>query len=196
MIALAVSLIIIPLIAGYVLEIMRGTKPYIEDLRWGKLFIDGIKLVIIQLIYAIPLLIVFLIFLARVITALTAGAGSPLALVSMAGELIVGIVIFILLYVLIVIFSAIGVVRFARTGKMSDAFSFGAIAGHIGRIGWGSYILSLIVLGFVYLVSVLGVLVYAASPVMPLIGLLIYPGLVVFSARFITLIYDKVPVTP
>ncbi|HUK93215.1 MAG TPA: DUF4013 domain-containing protein, partial [Methanomicrobiales archaeon] len=58
MIPLAVCMVIIPLIAGYMVEILRGTKVFVEDLGWGKLFIDGIKLIVIQLIYAIPLFLV------------------------------------------------------------------------------------------------------------------------------------------
>jgi len=189
MIPLAVCMVIIPLIAGYMVEILRGTKVFVEDLGWGKLFIDGIKLIVIQLIYAIPLFLVFLFFLVRTIPALR--TGSPMAIFSMAGELIIGFLILIVLYILIGIFSTIGLVRFARTGKMLNAFSFGAILGQISRIGWGFYILALIVLGFVCLISLVGSLAYANSLLMPLILLLVYPGVLVFNARFIALIYDR-----
>ena len=39
-----------------------------------------------------------------------------------------------------------GAVRFARTDSFGEAFNFSAILAHIGRIGWGPYIVALIVL--------------------------------------------------
>ncbi|MDD1661488.1 MAG: DUF4013 domain-containing protein, partial [Methanomicrobiales archaeon] len=50
-ILLIIASIIFPLIMGYELEVYRGKKPAPEPENWGKLFIDGIKLLIIQIIY-------------------------------------------------------------------------------------------------------------------------------------------------
>jgi hydrogenase/urease accessory protein HupE len=61
-ILLIVSGIIFPLMWGYILEIVRGKKPAPELQNWVKLFVDGLKLLVIIIIYAIPVLIVLAIF--------------------------------------------------------------------------------------------------------------------------------------
>jgi hypothetical protein len=57
MLAIATLILCIPLM-GYVMRIYRGAKPAPEVEDWGKLFIDGIILVIVSIIYSIPLIII------------------------------------------------------------------------------------------------------------------------------------------
>jgi len=45
--------------------------------------------------------------------------------------------------------ATIGIIRFARTGSMGDAFNFGAILATMGKIGWINYILALIFMGII-----------------------------------------------
>ena len=90
------------------------------------------------------------------------------------------------------LFSIIGVIRFARTAEMGEAFNISAILAHIGRIGWGNYILALIVL--IIVAFVLGGILAFISMI-PVIGWLIqiFLGvpLALFGARYVTLIYDS-----
>ena len=82
-------------------------------------------------------------------------------------------------------------VRFARTDSFGEAFNFSAILAHIGRIGWGSYLLALIVLmAVIFVISfVLGII-----PVIGwLISIVIGPAISIFAARYITLLYDSAP---
>jgi hypothetical protein len=186
-ILLIIASIIFPLIMGYELEVYRGKKPAPEPVGWVKLFIDGIKLLIIQIIYAIPALIVLF---------ATIGAGalairSPAAAMAMWGAFAIGIVITVIVAFIVGLFELIGVVRFARTGKMGEAFNFSAITDRIGKIGWGSYILALIVLGIV--VCIIAFILSAIPFIGWLLFLIAIPALVIFSARFVTLIYDSVP---
>jgi len=51
---LLISTIIFPLIYGYSVRVMSGTKPAPEPEGWIGLFIDGIKLIVISLVYTIP----------------------------------------------------------------------------------------------------------------------------------------------
>ncbi|MEM0316329.1 MAG: DUF4013 domain-containing protein, partial [Archaeoglobaceae archaeon] len=44
---LIVCIIIFPLFFGYVMEILRGKKPSPELETWGKLFIDGLKFLVV-----------------------------------------------------------------------------------------------------------------------------------------------------
>ncbi|HVN65503.1 MAG TPA: DUF4013 domain-containing protein [Methanomicrobiales archaeon] len=185
---LIVSSIIFPLILGYELEVYRGKKPAPDPTDWAKLFIDGIKLFVIQLIYAIPTLIVLF---------LTIGAGvlavrTPAQATAMWGTFTVGIIVTLVIAFITGLFAAMGSVRFARTGRMGEAFNFSAITGRIGKIGWGSYIFALIV---VFLVA--GIIAFILSAI-PYIGWLLMfivaPALTIFIARYITLVYDSVPV--
>lgn len=77
---------------------------------------------------------------------------------------------------------------------MGQAFAFGAILEHIGKIGWGSYIIALIVLWIVGIVFgfIVGILV--VIPVLGwLITLFLYPVWIIFTARYMTLIYESAP---
>ena len=65
---IATILLCIPLM-GYVLKIYRGEKPAPEVTGWGTLIIDGIKYLIVSIIWAIPCLIIFFVALGAGVTA-------------------------------------------------------------------------------------------------------------------------------
>ena len=62
LLVIATILFCLPLL-GYILKIYRGEKPAPEVTDWGTLFIDGIKYAIVSLVWAIPLLIIFFVFI-------------------------------------------------------------------------------------------------------------------------------------
>ncbi|MCP1716179.1 hypothetical protein J2T58_002055 [Methanocalculus alkaliphilus] len=187
-ILLIVSTIIFPLLYGYIVRVYRaeGPAPELED--WGGLFIDGIKLLIINIIYVIPVFIVALIF--GVGAALTGMAmGTPNA--AMAGGAMIGLLAVMIVFIIIGLIMPFGWIRFARTGSIGEAFNFSAIFGHIGKIGWVEYIIALLILAVVITVVqfVLGII-----PVLGLFLLFILaPAFAIFSARYLTIIYDSVP---
>jgi len=186
-ILLIISSIIFPLILGYELEVYRGKKPAPEPTNWGTLFIDGIKLLIIEIIYAIPSLIV----LGLTIGAAALAVTTPAAAMAMWGTFAVGIVITVIVAFITLLFMAMGVIRFARTGRMGEAFNFSAITALIGKIGWGSYILALIVVTVV--ACIIGFILSAIPFIGWLLLLIVAPALTIFVARYITLLYDSVP---
>jgi hypothetical protein len=113
----------------------------------------------------------------------------PLAALGTVG---IGIVIALIVGIIISLISAIGIIRFAKTGSMGQAFAFGAILEHIGRIGWGSYIIALIVLMVVALVFGFIVGILGMIPVLGwLITLFLYPAWYIFAARYMTQIYES-----
>ena len=182
-------LFIFPLIIGYIVELWKGGKPHAEELSWGRLFIDGIKILVIQLIYLVPLILVAGIFFIALLYPFR--YIPPQELLQLIPAMIVGFIIFLVVYVIIVLLATIGNVRFARTGKMGEAFNFGAIIEHIGKIGWLRYIWLLIVLDIVILFSVAGFMLLSPSMVLALVWILLYPGVIVFAARYISLVYDS-----
>ncbi|MCS7145026.1 MAG: DUF4013 domain-containing protein, partial [Archaeoglobaceae archaeon] len=60
---LIVFCIIFPLILGYMMEIMRRREPAPELENLEKFFVDGIKLFLVMIIYAIPLIILILLII-------------------------------------------------------------------------------------------------------------------------------------
>lgn len=183
---LLVSAVIFPLLLGYQVRIYRGTAPAPEPGEWVSMFIDGIKLLVVGIIYAIPILILEFFLIG---SAIAVKMMNPAALVHAIGAVIVGVIILVIVAIIIGLFVATAYVRFARMNSIGEAFNFGAIAGHIGKIGWGSYILALIVL-LIIVGIVEGVLI-----LIPYIGwvllFIILPFLVIFVSRYITLLYDS-----
>lgn len=177
------------IVNGYLLEILRGARaaPELDD--YGRLFVDGLKLFVVALIYAIPLIIVYAILFGA--TFMMMGSGSDAVAAAGVGTLLIGMLIIFVLAIVIALFELIGVVRFARTDSIGEAFNFSAIIAHIGRIGWGPYIVALIVL-----MIAIFVVVFVLS-IIPIIGwlilFLISPAISIFAARYVTLLYDSAP---
>ena len=110
---------------------------------------------------------------------------------AMGGSSAVAMVIVLIVALITFLIEAMGIIRFARTGKMGEAFNFTAILDRIGKIGWGTYILALIIVGIV--AGIIAVILRAIPVIGWLLLLIVIPALVIFVARYITLIYDSVP---
>jgi len=198
---LFICMVIFPFWGGYQWKIYKGESrmPPLDD--WVGMFINGIKLLVVGIVYFIIPTIVFMVVGGAGIlmggAAKSSGAG---ALIGM----LVGM-IFLFIFSLIAI---MGLVRFARTDSFGEAFNFSAIIAHIGEIGWVSYILALIIFWIVVTVAafVFSIAVGIISLILaliPLIGwllafllniiiaLLIGPFVGVFGTRYITQIYDS-----
>jgi hypothetical protein len=189
-ILLVISTIIFPLIMGYVVRIYSGVKPAPEMGNWVGTFVDGLKLFVIGIIYAIPVFIIAAISVVPAIM-IASNDGTPALAI---GSLGIGLLIMIVVAILISLVSAIGMIRFAQKDSMGQAFAFGAIIEHIGKIGWGSYIIALIVLWIVGIVFSVIISVLMAIPLIGwLIALFLYPVWAIFVARYMTLIYESAP---
>lgn len=192
-ILLIISCIIFPLILGYMVRIYRGVTPSPELEKWGEMFIDGIKLFIIGLVYAIPIIIIGSVLLLSTIMAvaasMTTSSLNPNAVMGLIGADIFVFIIFILVVIIIGLITATAWVRFARTNSMGEAFNFGAIFNHIGNIGWGTYIVALIVMGIV-----IGIIELICQ-LIPFIGFIllfiIMPVISIFQARYLCMLYDS-----
>lgn len=173
---------------------MKGTTPAPEPGEYLGMFIDGIKMIIIQFVYMI---IPFIIAIATF--SISGGFGSaamygmnvdnPLAYIGMLiATFGLSIVLFMIVAFIFSLFAIIGMVRFARTGSMGEAFAFGEIANTIGKIGWVQYIIALIVLSIVIFV------IYTVISLIPVIGglisLIIAPYIVLVSSRYYSNLYD------
>ena len=189
MLIIATILLGIPL-AGYSLKVLRGEKPAPEVTDWGTLFIDGIKYIIVALIYAIPLIIVFGILM--VVGFGAAMTGDATAIMASAGIMLIGMLVILVLAIIIAVFEIIGVVRFARTGSIGEAFNFGEILATINKIGWVPYIIAIVVL---IVVAIIYAIIVAVIQMIPILGILIYLCLIapwtLFCTRYICQVYDS-----
>ncbi len=188
---LLVSCIIFPLILGYMLRIYRGATPSPEPDDWGTMFIDGLKLLVIGIIYALPIIILEIVLMGAGFVLYTEKTpfANPAAMMGLFGAALAGVILLLVLAVIIGLFSTIAYVRFARTGSIGEAFNFGAITEQIKRIGWITYIIALII------VAILIGIVELICLMIPYVGIILLimllPFIILFTARYITLVYDS-----
>ena len=195
-ILLIISCIIFPLFMGYMMRIYRGTNPAPELNEWGSMFIDGIKLFVVEIIYALPVIFLDFVLLGTASVAFvsllkTSASGlyiDPNAMIGLLLGIFFGSLIIVIVAVLLGLFTATAFVRFARTGSFSEALNFTEIFSHIGKIGWMTYIVALLML-----VIMVGI-VTVVSLVIPYIGFVVFlillPVLGIFTARYLSLLYD------
>ncbi|MFA6224951.1 MAG: DUF4013 domain-containing protein [Methanoregula sp.] len=145
----------------------------------------GFKYLVVGLIYAIPFLIVFFVTIGAGIIAL---ANNPTSVMGAIGGMLFGFIVLAIIGILTMIFSTIGIIRFARTGSMGEAFNFKEILATIAKIGWVSYILALVVLMVVIeiIISILGMI-----PVLGIIiNIVLIAPVMLFEARYLCQVYD------
>ena len=189
MLIIATILLGIPLM-GYAMKVLRGEKPAPEVDDWGTLFIDGIKAWIVSLIYATPIIIVG--FVVAGAFALALISGNYYAMMAAFGAMALGALVIFVLGIIITVFWVIGIVRFARTGSIGEAFNISAILATINKIGWVPYIIALIIL---MIIAIILQIIFMIIRLIPFLGIiiclcLIAPIALLFT-RYICLLYDS-----
>jgi len=189
MLIIATILLGLPLM-GYVMKVLRGEKPAPEVEDWGTLFIDGIKYLIVGIIYAIPIIIVEVLVLGAGFAGVMSGDST--AAMAAIGAMMIGLLVILVLAVIIGLFACIGIVRFARTGSIGEAFNFSAILATISKIGWVPYIIALVVLIVCYVIF--GIIM-AILMMIPILGFILYlcfiSPMAIFVARYVCQLYDS-----
>jgi hypothetical protein len=198
---------------GYVMRIYRGAQPAPEVDNWGSLFVDGLKLMIVGFVYAIPIFILYVITYGSIVLAVLSGSTGPMES-AMLSEWTPNIGLVLIMYLVEIILGLIvpvASIRFARTNSFSEAFKVGAIFGYIGKIGWINYIIALILITLVIAIPiailVLGFILLGGSilflfkvSMIAIVGLIIalviiiltlVPLFAVFQARYMTRVYDS-----
>ena len=172
--------------SGYIVKIYKGGKIAPELEGYGRLFINGVLLFIIGVIYII---IPFILICAGLfLGALEASAtGLIIALIGIIVVIILGL------------FALLGCVRFAKTGDVAEAFNFKAILEKINEIGWGHYILSYIAIMVVItlisgalsgIVQMYASTSYLISGVATLLLLIVTPFLMIWQGKFYENLYS------
>jgi len=170
--ALAAGIIIFPFIIGYLLRVVRGEEepPTLGDL--GELFIQGILGFLIMLVYmVIAMVILVIVCLIMAVVCILGLVGTttfdPNFLTggwSAFGSVAALYGFFFLLYAIAMpllmaysVFCLTALIRYARSGHISDAFRISAILEDIRSIGWLN-----LILGIWAVQLVVGIILYAA----------------------------------
>jgi len=181
--------------------------------QWGTLFVDGLKLLVVGIIYAIPLLILWVFIYGSFFLALFGGTMDDSAMKSFEPNLLL-MMLFYIVEIAMAVIIPVAYIRFARMGSFAEAFNFGAIFETIGKIGWIRYIVALVLVSIVigipifilifafilvggmslFLLKDAGLIVFIGLLVlMVLLILILSPLFGVFQARYMTRVYDSAP---
>jgi len=193
----SLTLSLIPLLTGYSVRVLSGKTPAPEVDDWVRLFVDGWKLNIITLIYLIPAILVFLIFGGIGVIGVLAGeaaGGDPATIGAAVLSVLGGILIAGIIAIIMAFIALFAIMRFARTDSFGEAFNFSAILNHIGKLGWGTWIIAVIIL--LVIAIIYGFIVGLLANI-PFIGWLIILFLnvafIIFYARYFALVYEETP---
>lgn len=186
-------------VAGYMVRIYRGVNPAPDFDNWPGLFIEGLKLNIVWFIWFLPFLLVMagafaLIFVTVLSVQVNGPSGSLLASL---GVLLVLLLVCLVLAIIAILYSYLGAVRFARTGSILEGIRFREITALIRNMGWGTYLIALIVMlvaGFVF-----GIVTMILS-LIPFIGwalvVFVTPFATILFGRYATLVYEQAEKRP
>ncbi|NLN08985.1 MAG: DUF4013 domain-containing protein [Methanoculleus thermophilus] len=190
------TLFLVPLYSGYLVRVLSGRRPAPDVNQWGRLFVDGWKLNIITLIYLIPVILVLAVFggIAAISAIAAKGLDNPDVWASAVAAAFIGILAAAIIWIIISFISLFATVRFAHTGSFLQAFNLGAIFSHIGRIGWGSWIVAVIILVLIGLVYAAVTGLITSIPIIGwIINLFLGVAYGIFHARYLARAYESAP---
>lgn len=178
------------LLSGYIVRLLRGNPAPPEFNNWTLLWLDGMKLHVIPLVWLLVPLV-----LAWVEYSIASGgmmSGTPAGTTLGSILIIILVVIQLAIVIFAVTYAIIGTIRFARSGSVGEAFALRAIKANLDRIGLVNYYIGVGVIAFVWLVFTTALhyltLIPYAGPFMA-IGL--GPFLNVFCIRFVAHFCDE-----
>lgn len=189
----SITFSLVPLFNGYLLRV-AGTNESAPDVNgWVKLFIDGWKVFIVELIYMIPVIILAFVFgfMALIPEMMVVTSGGTPNLELLFG-MVVGLAIVFLVSILITLFLFMGLVRLGQTGKLGEAFNFGAINEAINTgVGWLGYIGYCILLWIIIIIYAIVIGLLSIIPIVGFIlGLIVTPLVSVFAVSYLRNIYN------
>jgi hypothetical protein len=145
----------------------------------------------------LPAIIVFLIFggLGAIgMFASGAADGDPTAMGAAVLSLIGGFLLAGIIAIILAFIALLAILRFAHTGSLGEAFHFSAILEHIGRLGWGTWIIAVIVLLIVAFIYGFVVGIISSIPILGwIIAAFLNVAFALFYARYLALAYEEAP---
>lgn len=188
-------IMIIPIVnfigIGYLIRMLKATLAGLDDLpefdEIGDMFIDGLKVLVIGIVYAIPIWIIAAIF-GFIIGAIMPTATTDVSTAGMVG-MSVGYIIFLIVALIVGLIEVIAIVNMAyNDSEIGAAFRFSEILDLIARIGWGKYILTYIVIALISIVIM--VVAYIVGIILLFVGIiLLFVGMIITVPLAISFIY-------
>ena len=188
------SILIVPvfLLIGYLFRIIMATLAGLDELpefdEIGEMFVDGLKVFVVGIVYSIPVIIISII-----IGALLGSTNSASLSLNpyMIWAVVLGYAVYIIVAAIIGLIEVIAIANMAYyDGDLGAAFRFGEVLDHIARIGWGKYIVTYIVIAIVafigFLIGMLTLFILIGIILLPLV---IAPYVYMFGARAIALLF-------
>lgn len=184
------------IVLGYFARVIRdsprsASPPPLEE--YGELWVNGAKIFVATIIYMIvPIALIVFGTVWRM-----AGIFMYMYDMYMLYELhrisVILMVIGVILAFLISIIMLMAIAHMVKTGKLGSAFNFNAILSKIKAVGWGNYILWIIIL------FAIGLILYGLS-LIPYVGwlivLIVNPCFIVFVGRSVSNVYESTITTP
>ncbi|MDR2966878.1 MAG: DUF4013 domain-containing protein [Methanobacteriaceae archaeon] len=209
-ISLILLLIIILIISGYTLSITRNTINNLErnipELDWVNNIIDGIKVVVLTIVYYIIPVIVTLItfyivgafdFINQIISnyAVYGSINQTLESITIGNDLNI-LIVLILALILYILFSLLFLVAkavLAETKSLATAVNMIDVFKKIGQIKWKNYIVWVILFTVIssFINLVIGIIVFIPFIGVIFVSLIVNPYVEIFSARALGLIYNE-----
>lgn len=192
-----------PIYQGYLYTCMQtGSIPGTRNLL--RFFFSGWKTNILLLYYAIPLIVIFILY-AILFTFLTgaldlivshdiSGVAALIDYASLTGYLILEFATFLFLS----LFACIGLVHIARTGSLKQSVNMGGIVDIIRKIGWYNYLLCIMIITILLLTILVLFLTLASIFDFAVVSNILFAALFVFVlipvgvfvARYLSNVYD------
>ena len=186
-------ILIIPIVnfigLGYLFRVLKATFAGIDDVpefdEAGELFVDGLKILVVGFVYAIPVMIIGAII--SFIFGSSAGSVSSFDMFA----ILAGSLVYVIIAIIIGLIESIAIANMALyEGELGAAFKFSEVMDRISAIGWGKYIVWYIVM--VLLAFVAALIAGATSIIIIgyiLVPLIIIPYFGMFSARSLALLF-------
>jgi len=174
------------IVMGYAARVLKESPgsdapPKLED--YGRMFVDGAKIFFASLIYMlIPLILIGAGVGAFILTGIT-----PAQMFVFGGValVLVGVIVAFLMLILL----AAGVAHMIKSNSFGKAFAFSEILRLIARIGWGKYLV------WIILVAIIAFVVGAGVGSIPYVGwiisAIIAPPLMIFFFRSLGILYSE-----
>lgn len=204
------------IISGYSLSITNKTilnSDEIPIFDWVKNLVDGIKVAVLSIIYyIIPAIITLIVAYATGLfekyfeilrysmyssvqsNLTTAASTMPTTLINeLFSSLMITGIIAIILFIIFGLLLTIATAKLAETGSLKAGLMINEVFDDIGKIGWGKYIIWIILL---IIISIVISFLAGLISLIPIIGsiivaLVIYPYIAMFSARALGLIFNE-----
>jgi len=180
---------------GYYARIVRDSPssksaPKLE--RYMEMFIEGLKIVVVAIIWAIIISVIAIIIAIPLIAFAALDVFTNVNNFLTAGWIFAFgafFVIFGIIAFLLGLIAFMGVVHMVKKDSFGRAFAFGEIFRMIGKIGWLRYLAFFVV--FFAISAIVGVVTGALGPIGWIIGALLSVLVGMFFSRTIGLLYDQ-----